>query len=97
MKNKVLMMLSGQEVLEVYEEAVKRALKNGKKTGESIEEEFFEVMKEKKIAGTIIGSTDKDIDLLTGDLRESGFKVKNINEELRKQSVDDDEIFGDKK
>jgi len=32
-----------------------------------------------------LGETEKDADLLTGDLREEGLKVLNLNEEQRKR------------
>lgn len=67
---------------EVYE----LAIKHGKKEGESIEDEFFEVMKKKKDKFKCLGTTDKDSDLLTGDLREAGLKVLNLNEIERKKN-----------
>jgi hypothetical protein len=53
---------------------------HGKKPGESCQEEFEELLKQYPDAITFIGHTDKDSDLLTGDLRENGCKVININE-----------------
>ena len=64
-----------------YLEIIKLAIKNGKQSGDSMEEEFFQVMKKKKP----FASTNKDIDLLTGDLREKGIKVLNMNELKRRK------------
>lgn len=68
---------------EDYLEVIKLAQKNGKKPGDSIEKELFEVMSKK--GKKPLGTTDMDIDLLTGELREKGFNVLNIKEEERKR------------
>lgn len=61
-------------MLEVY----KLAEKNGKKPGESIEEEFIEIMKKKK--QTPFAKTKQDIDMIAGNMRESGINVVNLPE-----------------
>lgn len=65
-----------------YLEIVKRSRELGIKTGESMEEVLKEYMKEK--GQKPIGKTDKDLDLLSGELREEGVKVLNMNELKRK-------------
>jgi hypothetical protein len=68
--------------LEIFE----LALKHGKKPGESMQEEFIEIYKQKKEKFQLIGCTEQDIDMLTGNLREEGKKILNLNEiERRKQ------------
>lgn len=62
------------------------AKKHGKKAGDSMLDELHEYMKSKEGNVECLGTGDKDIDLITGDLRESGKKVLNFNElERRKQ------------
>ena len=77
MNNKSVWMTDIETILEVYE----LAKQHGKKPGDSIEEEFIEIMKKKQIKP--IGSTDQDIDMLTGNLRENGIKVRNLKEDER--------------
>jgi len=78
MKNK-LYALDIDSVIEIFE----MAQMNGKVAGDSVEEEFEEYKRKHPEKFTDLGTTDKDIDLLTGDLRESGINVKNMNEEER--------------
>lgn len=72
-------------ILEVYELAKQR----GKKPGDDISKEFLEIMKKKNIKP--IGTTDKDIDLLAGDLREEGKKVLNLKEIERRNKEEKNE------
>ena len=53
---------------------------HGKKPGESCQEEFDEIRAQFPKKFTFLGTTNKDIDLLTGDLRENGLKILNMNE-----------------
>jgi len=53
---------------------------NGKKPGDSCQEEFETILKERPEKFTYIGKTDTDVDLLTGNLRERGLKILNIKE-----------------
>ena len=71
--------------MEQYMEVINLAIKHGKKEGDSMQEEFIEI--KKKYLLTPIGTTDKDLDQLTGELRENGKKVLNLNEiERRKKN-----------
>ena len=63
-------------IMEVYE----LALKHGKKTGDNIQEEFEEVMKKYPEKFKSLGGTNKDVDLVAGDLREEGLKILNLKE-----------------
>jgi hypothetical protein len=65
-----------QVILEIYD----RAIKNGKKEGDSCQEEFNQLLKEKPEAFTFLGTCEEDADLLAGNLREKGLKILNINE-----------------
>jgi len=69
---------------EIYEEIINLALSHGKKTGDSMQEEFEEIRK-KHSEIQHLGSTEKDIDMLTGELRDRGQKILNLNEEERKR------------
>lgn len=59
--------------------------KNCKKAGEGVAEEAVEVSKRHPEWVTIIGSTDYDADMLTGNLRERGMKILNLNELKRRK------------
>lgn len=65
-------------------EIMELAKKHGKKPGDSMQEEFEEVKKSGKVK--LIGLTDKDCDLLTGNLREKGLKILNLNEIERRKN-----------
>lgn len=64
------------------------AKKNGKKAGDSCQEEFEIILKERPEKFTYIGKTEEDIDLLTGNLRERGLKILNIKEIDRRKQYD---------
>lgn len=72
--------------IEDYVEIIDLAKKNGKKTGDNIEEEMLEIMKKK--SKKPFGTTDKDIDMLTGELRDKGIKVINLKEEERRKEYE---------
>ena len=83
MKN--LFSMSIDEFLPIYEKAIELGKSRGKKVGDRLDEEFFEVLKKHNKKVKHLGTTEKDIDLLTGDLREEGVKVINLNEEMKKK------------
>jgi len=66
--------------IDTYLEIVELAHKHGKKAGDSLQAEFEEVLKLKKVKIKYLGATNKDADLLTGDLREEGLNILNLNE-----------------
>lgn len=74
--------------IETYIEICNLAMANGKKPGEGMEDEFKEVLKKKTNKIQLVGQGDKDLDLLTGNLREQGKKVFNLNEWERQQKKD---------
>jgi len=77
--------ISAEDLIKIYPEAIALATEHGKKTGEDFGEELFEIAKKYGIKIDKLGETEKDADLLTGDLREEGLKVLNLNEEQRKR------------
>ena len=75
------------DYIEIMEEAIKLGKERGKKEGDNLEQEFFEIATKKNKIPKHLGTTEKDIDLLTGDLRENGLKIFNMNEiEKRKKN-----------
>ena len=76
-----------ETMLEVY----KLAQERGKKAGDSVEEELLEVMNKKKEKIKILGTTEQDLDMLTGELRERRFKVLNLKELERQKELNKDD------
>ncbi len=72
----------------IYLEIFNLAQKHGKKAGSSMQAEFEKVFKKKRNKIKYLGSTDIDIDLLTGNMRESGLKILNLKE-LKKRKNND--------
>lgn len=70
--------------LETYFEVYELAKKHGKKPGDSMQEEFEEILKKREKI-KLIAKVDKDIDMLTGELRGKGLKVLNLKEIDRKK------------
>ena len=79
--------MSIDDYLTIMEEAIVLGKERGKIEGDNLEQEFFEVAEKKGMTNKIkhLGVTDKDIDLLTGDLREKGLKILNPKEEERRR------------
>jgi len=69
-------------VIEIYD----LAMAHGKKPGDSMQEEFDEVLKNKPDRFTFLGNIgeDMDVDLLVGNLREKGLKILNLKETDRR-------------
>jgi len=82
--------LSIDDYLTIMQETIILGKERGKKEGDNLEQEFFEIAEKKGLIDKIkhLGTTDKDIDLLTGDLRENGLNILNMNEEKRKRKND---------
>jgi len=79
-KNKISLI-----TFEIYLEIVELAKKHGKKSGDSMQEEFDEILKKYPNEIKELGTTDMGVDLLTGNLRENGKKVLNLKEEDRRK------------
>lgn len=71
--------------LDTYLEIVELAKSNGKKSGDSMQREFEEIMKLHPEKIKYLGETEQVIDLLTGNLRENKIRVLNLKEIERKQ------------
>jgi len=82
MEERVMYMLDVDTMIKVYE----LAKAHGKIAGNNIQEEFDEIKKLYPENFKFMGITDQDIDMLTGNLRERGFKIKNLKEEERRQN-----------
>jgi hypothetical protein len=78
------------DYITILEYAIKLGKERGKVEGDNLETEFFEIAKKKGLTEQIkhLGVTDKDKDLLVGELREEGFKVLNPDEEERRRKND---------
>ena len=80
-------MLDIDTYIEIMEEAIKLGKERGKKEGENIEQEFFEIAaklgKMEKIQH--LGQTEMDKGLITGNLREEGLKILDLDEEKRRK------------
>ena len=72
---------------EMYLKICELAARHGKRPGESMEEEMETMRKMYPDQFVPLGATEKDIDQLTGDLRENGVRVVNLNEEERKRKL----------
>jgi len=82
-----LFMLDIDTYIEIMEEAIKLGKERGKKEGENLEVEFFEVAEKLGKLNNIkhLGQTEMDKDLLLGNLREEGIKIFNLDEEKRRK------------
>ena len=77
--------------IEQFDELIELASKHGKKAGDDMSEEFLEIKKKHNFK--YLGNTNKDIDLLTGDLREQGLKILNLHEEERKRKLNEEKTY----
>ena len=72
--------------LGMYLEVVELALLHGKQEGEDMTAELEEIAKKYSDKVKFLGETEKDLDLLCGDMRENGYKILNMKEiERRKE------------
>ena len=74
--------------VETYLEIMQLAKKRGKRVGDSMQAEFDEIKAKYPEKFKSMGAVNTDVDLLTGNLREEGHKILNLNE-VQKQ-VDND-------
>ena len=79
------------DYLTIMEEAIILGKERGKKEGDNLEQEFFEIAKKKGLLDKVkhLGKTDKDIDLIAGNLREEGLKILNMKELERRNNEND--------
>lgn len=83
--NKMKKYSAYQITTEGYIRICELAQKNGKKVGDSMQDEFNQILKEHPEWFKFLGVTNKDVDLLTGNLREQGIKIINLKEEQRRK------------
>jgi hypothetical protein len=86
MKNN-LWTMSIDDYLTIMEEAIVLGKSRGKKEGDNLEQEFFEIAQEKGLIDKIkhLGQTEMDKDLLIGNMREEGLKILDLDEEKRRK------------
>jgi hypothetical protein len=82
--------ISINDYLTIMEEAIILGKERGKKEGDNLEQEFFEVAKKKGLTDKIkhLGTTEMDKDLLCGNLREEGLRILDLNEIKRRKEND---------
>ena len=82
-----LYLINPEDYLTIMEEAIILGKERGKKEGENIEQEFFEVAKKQGKLNNIkhLGQTEMDKGLITGNLRENGIKIFDLDEEKRRK------------
>jgi hypothetical protein len=80
--------LSIADYIKIMEEAIILGKERGKKEGDNIEQEFFEIVKKRGMTDKIkhLGITEMDKDLFLGNLREeTKLKILDLSEEERKR------------
>jgi len=83
-KKNVLIMVTAGEICKAIEEEMQRLGRNI--SNKEIQVLLYKLVKKKK--AKFIGNTDMDGDLLTGNLREKGIRIQNLNEEYRRENND---------
>jgi hypothetical protein len=80
-------MLDIDTYIEIMEEAIKLGKERGKKKGDNIEVEFFEIAKKLGKLNNIkhLGQSEQDKDMIIGNLREEGIKILDLDEEKRRK------------
>ncbi len=71
--------------IETVTEIIELAQLHGKNPGDSMQVEFEEILRKKGNKFQLLGETDKDVDMITGELREERKRVLNIKEIDRKK------------
>ena len=82
-----LYLINPEDYLTIMEEAIKLGKERGKKEGENIEQEFFEIAAKKNKLDKIkhLGQTEMDKGLITGNLRENGINILDLDEVIRRK------------
>ena len=80
-------MLDIDTYIKIMEKAIILGKEKGKKEGEDISAEFFEIAKKQGKLNNIkhLGQTEMDKGLITGNLREEGLKILDLDEEKRRK------------
>ena len=82
-----LYLINPEDYLTIMEEAIILGKERGKKEGDNIEQEFFEIAAKKNKLDKIqhLGQTEMDKGLITGNLRENGINIIDLDEEKRRK------------
>lgn len=80
-------LINPEDYIEIMGEAIILGKERGKKEGEDISQEFFEIAAKKNKLDKIkhLGQTEMDKGLITGNLREEGLKILDLDEEKRRK------------
>ena len=80
-------LINPEDYIEIMGEAIILGKERGKKEGDNLEQEFFEVAKKRGKLNNIkhLGQTEMDKDLLLGNIREEGIKIFDLEEEKRRK------------
>lgn len=78
--------------IDTYLKVVDLAVAHGKKPGDSMQEEFEEIARLNQEKITCLGVSGQDVDMLTGNLREEGINVLNLNEIQPKKESNEKEV-----
>jgi predicted ATP-grasp superfamily ATP-dependent carboligase len=75
------------DYIEIMEEAIILGKERGKKEGDDLTQEFFEIAAKKNKLEKIkhLGQTEMDKGLIVGNLREEGLKILDLDEEKRRK------------
>jgi len=85
-----LFTMSISDYIEIMEEAIILGKERGKKEGDDLTQEFFEIAAKKNKLEKIkhLGQTEMDKGLIVGNLREEGLKILDLDEEKRRKEND---------
>ena len=83
MNKHALILVMPEEICQAIEDKMLRLKRNI--SNEEVQELLWKLVEQKK--AKFLGTTHKDVDLLCGDLRENGIKVKNLTEEKRQENL----------
>jgi hypothetical protein len=73
------------DYLEIMEEAIVLGKERGKKEGDNLEQEFFEIARRKNKMPKPLGATEMDKDLILGNLREeTKLKILDLTKKEKK-------------
>ena len=80
-------LINPEDYIEIMGEAIILGKERGKKEGDNLEQEFFEVAEKRGKLNNIkhLGQTEMDKGLITGNLREEGLKILDLDEEKRRK------------
>ncbi len=80
-------LINPEDYIEIMGEAIILGKERGKKEGDNLEQEFFEVAEKRGKLNNIkhLGQTEMDKDLWLGNMRDKGIKIYNPDDENRRK------------